>query len=182
MTNYTSFLKEMSHEQKEAIFLGHLKSQLLSKNFIVATPEPDLGDNIWFANNHNKNYEIYPAQIKSAYMYQWIQKNTAKRYVLNVKSKKFEATLNRKFYYIIGLYDPDHITKFHIGCIPSSFFLENWSYLSGTRRITAKNYHGADKQRINLHIEYSVSEQQYYAFVKPLVNVTHFFNGFNEIP
>lgn len=182
MTKYISHLQNMTYEHKEAIFLGHLKSKLLLNNFLVATPEPDMGDNIWFANHSVENYQIYPAQIKSAFMYQWVKKGESKRFVVNVKSRRFESSLRKKFFYFFGLYDPDHTSgEFHIGCIPSSFFLEHWDFLSTTKRITAKNYQGTDKQRINLYFDYSVTENKYYAFSKPLVDVTRFFKGFDEI-
>ena len=58
MTKYISHFQDMTYEHKEAIFLGYLKSKLLSNNFFVATPEPDMGDNIWVANHRVENYQI----------------------------------------------------------------------------------------------------------------------------
>lgn len=182
MTEYISFFKNMTHEHKESIFLGYLKAQLLLNNYLVATPEPDIGEDIWVANNNVDDYHIHPAQIKSAFTYQWINKGEAKRFVVNIKAKRFESTLKKKFYYFFGLYDPDHTSGFfHIACIPSSFFLEHWEFLSRTKRITAKNYQGSDKQRINLHFDYFITDNKYYAFSKPLVDVTRYFKDFNEL-
>lgn len=177
MTESISFFKDMANDQKEAIFLGYLKAQLLLKNYVVATPEPDLGEDIWFAKNDPEDYHIHPAQIKSAYMYQWTKKGTSKRFIINIKAGRFESTLRKKFYYFFGFYDPEHRSGlFHIACIPSSFFLEHWDFLSTTKRITAKNSQG-DRERINLYFDYSVTEDKYYAFSKPLVDVTSFFRG-----
>jgi hypothetical protein len=182
MTDYVSYFTEMTHEHKESIFLGYLKTQLLLNNYLVATPEPDIGEDIWVANNNNDNYHIHPAQIKSAFMYQWINKGGAKRYVVNIKSRRFESTLQKKFYYFFGLYDPEHKSGlFHIACIPSSFFLEHWEFLTTTKRITANNYPGTDKQRINLYFDYYLAKDEYYAFSKPLVNVTRYFKDFSTI-
>jgi len=182
MTKYFSYYKEFGHEHKESIFLGYLKSQLLLNNFLVATPEPDIGEDIWVAKNNIESYQIYPAQIKSAFMYQLVNKGEDKRYLLSIKFRRFESTLQRKFYYFFGLYDPDRISGlFHIACIPSSFFLEHWDFLTNTKRITAKKYQGSDKQKINLYFDYSLVKNEYYAFSKPRVNVTRFFRDFNEI-
>ena len=182
MANYVSYFTDMTYEHKESIFLGYLKAQLLLNNYLVATPEPDIGEDIWVAKNNKNDYQIHPAQIKSAFMYQWVKMGEVKRYVVNVKSRRFEDTLRRKFYYFFGLYDPERKAGlFHVACIPSSFFLEHWDFLTSTKRITTKNYQGTDKQRINLYFDYSPAEDEYYAFSKPLVNVTRSFKNFNEI-
>ena len=182
MAKYISYFKEMEHEQKELIFLGYLKSQLLLNNFFVATPEPDIGEDIWVANNNIENYQIHPAQIKSAFTFQWVHKGERKRYVVNIKARRFESTLQRKFYYFFGLYDPEHIPgSFHVACIPSSFFLEHWDFLTKLSELRKKNHQGSDKQQINLYFDYSSKENKYYAFSKPLEDVTRFFRDFNEI-
>lgn len=182
MTKYISYFKNMNYEQKESIFLGYLKAQLLLNNYIVATPEPDIGEDIWVANNNIENHHIYPAQIKSAFMYLPLDNGKIKRYIVNVKSKRFESALHKKFYYFIGLYDPEYEAGlFHIACIPSSFFLDHWEFLSRTKRANTKSYQGSDKQRINLHFDYFVEENKYYAFSKPLVDVTRFFRDFKEL-
>ena len=87
---------------RSQIFLGYLKAQLLLSNYLVATPEPDIGEDIWVANNNKNEYQIYPAQIKSAFMYQWVKMGTVKRYVVNI-IRRFEATLRSilLFYWVI---------------------------------------------------------------------------------
>ena len=181
MNRYISHFEHMTYEQKEAIFQGHLKSLLTMKDFILAIPEPNIGEDIWVTRNQPDS-QIYPAQVKSAFMWQQIKDGRAKRYVVNIKAHRFESTLHRKFFYFFGFYDPGFRSgSFHVGCIPSSFFLEHWDFLTKKKLITIKDYQSPHKERINLAFDYYVDENEYFVFVKPLVNVTNFFKDFSVI-
>ncbi len=50
-------------QQKEAVFGALLKNYLFTKGFVVATPEPDLGDDLWIAKKDGR--ELLRVQLKS---------------------------------------------------------------------------------------------------------------------
>jgi hypothetical protein len=52
-------------KQKEAVFNALIKNHLLSTGFFVATPEPDLGDDLWFVQSSDMC--VQRGQIKSAH-------------------------------------------------------------------------------------------------------------------
>ena len=177
MPSYISNFEHMETNQKEVIFQSILKAQLLLKEFVVAIPEPDIGDDIWITDLRGEDYIIYPAQIKSAYAHQPLKKGNVKRYIINIKYHKLKSTLERKYIYFFGLYDPDFgPNKFHIGCIPSTFFLDHWDFLN-KKKVAQDKY----TKRVNLNIDYYVSEDEYYIFGKPLVPISMYFNNFSAI-
>ena len=47
MPSYISNFEHMETNPKEVYFQGILKAQLLMKAFVVAIPEPDIGDDLW---------------------------------------------------------------------------------------------------------------------------------------
>jgi hypothetical protein len=164
---YITHFKQMDNNQKETLFKSILKAQLVMKNYIVAIPEPDIGDDIWVTSLEKEDYVIHPAQIKSAFTWQVLQQENVKRYLINIKLHKLQNTLTRKYIYFFGLYDPEHEPdKFHIGCIPSSFFLEHWDFLT-RQRVSPTQYN----KRVNLNFDYYVKGKEYFVFAKPLVNI-----------
>lgn len=177
MPSYISSFEYMETNQKEVYFQSILKAQLLMKEFVVAIPEPDIGDDIWVTGLGREDPIIYPSQIKSAFACQPLKHGNVRRYIINIKHHKLQSTLTRRYIYFFGLYDPAfEPNKFHIGCIPSSFFLEHWTFLD-ENKVTQDRY----SKRVNLNIDYYIRENEYYIFGKPLVPISMYFNNFSAI-
>lgn len=174
-TPYLSNFKDMKNEQKEAIFSGTLKSVLLQHGFIVAEPEPDLGDDFWVANLANPSYKIHRAQAKSAYAWSENKKRCTRRYLVNVRYQAFVDSFEQSFLYFFGLYDPHLASRpFHIGCIPSSFFRAQ----AMRKRIRSN---GMANRRAMLDFLYHMNTQTYSFNVVHPIDVTNMFSGFSAI-
>ena len=175
-TFYRPELGSMNNNQKGAYFLAILKAKLLLSGFIAAVPEPDIGDDLWIAKPNHVQGQIYASQVKSAYTYKEHFKGTIKRYLTNIKLQNLERSTPYLYLYFIGLYDESYLPdRFHIACIPSTFFQDHWSYVQG--KIVKDTY----VNRVDLHFDYQIQEKQYFLFVKPHVEVTQFFGNFDAI-
>jgi len=67
---FTEFLPEFCSNrfdphQKEAVFNALLKNYLVARGYVVAKPEPDLGDDVWFVEREEVN--VRRGQVKSAH-------------------------------------------------------------------------------------------------------------------
>jgi hypothetical protein len=56
---------DFGNRQKEKVFTSLLESHMVAGGYIVAKPEPDLGDDLWFVER--ENVVVRRAQIKSAH-------------------------------------------------------------------------------------------------------------------
>jgi hypothetical protein len=57
--------EDFHNEQKELVFTALLKNHLIANGYLVATPEPDLGDDLWFVKR--QGLEVRRGQIKSGH-------------------------------------------------------------------------------------------------------------------
>jgi hypothetical protein len=174
--DYYPQLDSMNNNQKGAYFLAILKAKLLLSGFIVAVPEPDIGDDLWIATPSLTPGQIYPAQVKSIYAYQQGPASGIRKYMTNVKLPNLEKSISAFFLYFIGLYDETNMPdRFHMACIPSTFFQNNWT---SVQRSVVKNPY---KDRVHLDFYYNIQEKQYLLFPKFHVDVTDFFGNFDAI-
>jgi len=175
-TFYRPQLESMNNNQKGAYFLAILKAKLLLSGFIAAVPEPDIGDDLWIAKPNHAQGQIYASQVKSAYTYKELFGGTIRRYLTNIKLPNLARSSPVSYLYFFGLYDEPYLPdRFHIACIPSTFFQDHWSHVQG--KIVKATY----VSRVDLHFDYQIQEKQYFLFVKPHVEVTQFFDNFDAI-
>jgi hypothetical protein len=107
------------------LFVGVLKARLILQGYTVAVPEPDTGEDLWFATSVEKSdatpeLAIYRAQCKSA-------RKKQGRYETNDYLRTLDyAQSQSRFVYFYGLYDArlgSNIgDQFHIGCVPAQYW------------------------------------------------------------
>jgi hypothetical protein len=175
MARTINYYRELSNNQKGAWLCSVLKIQLTVKNFIVATPEPDNGDDIWFSKGNQENYVIYPAQVKSSFSIETFKTMSVRRYRFTISQPRLERSFQREYFYFLGLYNPE-TDNFQIGCFPSSFFEGHWEFLLTKRSPTLSD----GRKKINIEMDYHFNDRQYYAFVKG-INVTEYFKSWDLI-
>ena len=166
--------KELDNSQKEIIFRATLERDLALNNYRISRPSPDIGQDIWILDR--KQNFICPAQLKSSFAIKYIQRGAIRRYIVNIKVRRLEASFGRKFLFFFGLFIPDtYPPDFHIGCIPSPFFETHWEFLRQKKLKIKLN------GRINLEIDHYVNDGKFFMFTRPLIEVTEYFKNFNAI-
>lgn len=134
MGTRSSAVNEIDKAQKGAVFLAEIKRRLFLEGFTLAIPEPDTGDDLWVVDLASLTCDddglveppdlatpmLLRCQVKSA-----LPTQTAcdRIYTVNF-TKSCWARRSRRFYYLIGLHDPELESQFHIGCFPSEYFVE----------------------------------------------------------
>ena len=175
------YYPELNSHQKEAWLRSDVKIRLAIKNFLVAIPEPDIGEDIWFSRPNQDDYFIYAAQIKSSFTVRPLREDRLRRYQFSISLNRLESSLQRKFFYFFGLYNPDS-NNFLVGCFPSSFFHDHWDFIKQKKISIIKSYQGIHKTRVNIEIDYDLDTKEFFIFMKPPINATLFFNSFDAIP
>lgn len=168
---YQEYLKHLDNAQKEYLFRADLARRLTVLNYMIAKPEPDVGEDVWIASRDQA--VIFPAQLKSSYGIWHLQHGKVRKYTTTIKATKLQSSFGRVFFYFFGLYEPkSNPVWFHIGCVPSSFFQEHWEFLLQQRL--------QKDGRLNIEIYHSVEDETYFMFY-PLVEVTTYFNNLDAI-
>jgi hypothetical protein len=169
---YAKYLKHLDNSQKEYLFRADLARRLTVLNYMIAKPEPDVGEDVWIARRDEVS--IYPAQVKASYGVRYIQNERIRRYITTIKAAKMSASFGRKFIYFFGLYIPDsNPVEFQVGCIPSSFFEAYFEFLM-EQRYQRKN------RRLNIEIDHNVPDGRFFMF-RQSIEVTDYFKRFDAI-
>lgn len=100
--NRTPYYSNLSNDQKGAWFCSEVKIRLRIKNFIVASPEPDNGDDIWFSKADQQNYIIYPAQVKSAFSIDFLNNGNIRRYHFTISPQRLNRSFKRDYIFFSG--------------------------------------------------------------------------------
>ncbi len=97
---------DFQNEQKGCLFETLLKAHFLEKGYIVATPEPDLGDDLWLTEK--EGIKVKRGQIKSSHKCR-IQSNNPKgdrQYCVKIQNNNLSKWLQRQGYiYFFGMTD-----------------------------------------------------------------------------
>ena len=121
---------KISTLHRGAVFLAELRRKVLLDGLTLAIPEPDLGDDLWVVDlsvAHQADCDddscgvepqLFRFQVKSAVS---TAQSGDKKYTINL-TKSYKKRICQRFYWLIGLYDPDMADNFHVGCVPSTFF------------------------------------------------------------
>ena len=155
--------KHLGQLQKEQRFAGVLKAMLISREYTVAVPEPDTGDDLWFAKlvpekGKSITSMIYRAQCKSISSWELYKREGKRVYSTNIDKSQLERAINQPgFVFFFGLrHDdgPEH--GYNPACIAASFFSDKLGKLGlgakGQGSCPAYNiyFHYYDDKRIEL--------------------------------
>jgi hypothetical protein len=170
MAKPINYLKDMHPNQKEFLFRKVLEAMLAFENYFLSRPEPDIGHDMMLLDKQ----QLYVCHAQCKSMFTASPVKGGKRYLTNIKGRRLLASLERKYIYFIGLYEPDYKPlQFHIACIPSSFFVTYWDLLM--KKKPQKD------GRLPIEIDYYIDEGRYFMFPKQQVEVTEYFNNFDAI-
>jgi hypothetical protein len=109
---------------KGEIFLAELKRRLFLDGFIVAKPEPDIGDDLWVLDGGV--FDVDSGELDQSRLIRCQLKSAANptpegAFTINV-TRTCRFIKSERYYFIIGIWDND-LERFHVGYFPSRFFL-----------------------------------------------------------
>lgn len=101
----TVFTTEDFHAaRKEAVFGALLNNYLFTKGYFVATPEPDLGEDLWIAQE--SGHEFIRAQLKSIHTATADEPRVVPKYNFNIQLRGLKEWIDKPgFAYIFGMTD-----------------------------------------------------------------------------
>lgn len=115
----------LSNQLKEQVFLAELKRRLFLDGFILAKPEPDVGDDLWALDGRACEQDggrdgaeeprLVRCQLKSA-----VSPTSEGAFTVNF-SRAFRFRQGRWFFVLVGIWSEES-SQFHIGYFPSRFF------------------------------------------------------------
>jgi len=120
--HYQTGLSDYSNEEKEAFAFHTLCSFLAKSRYHVATPVPDLGDDLWIRSRHPPS-RVIRVQMKSSF--HWVQRTNTetRRYAVNIATRSLDDDCADDKLYAVPLFENGNDLEFgfHFGFIPSTF-------------------------------------------------------------